>query len=156
MKTNPNRNHGLRDIPDKALAQKAATVYFGIKNNPSLAGTLPGLETFNETRLAFMAAMEKASCKLGHEIASKKADRRLLASQMASLKNQVSLLTDGEEAILKESGFEITRKNKPQPVNLQTKTTAAAKPNQFLLIVMLIKMVKGIRSYGHKAVINFL
>lgn len=154
MKINPNKNPGLGTCSDRALAEKAAAVYYAIKNNTALADMVPGLETFNEIRLAFMVVLEKDPYPISHDTAAKKAARCLLKARMAALKNYVTLVADSDVAKLKEPGFTIQRINKPRPAPPKTKTTTVTKPNQFLLFTMVMKMIQGMRSYGHKTVIN--
>jgi hypothetical protein len=66
MKTNPHHPTGFGSCSDRALAEKATAFYDAISNHTGLASSLPGFETFNAARLAFMEALEKAGfCMTG-------------------------------------------------------------------------------------------
>jgi hypothetical protein len=59
MKTNPSRPTGFGSCSDRALAEKATALYDAISNHGELSNSLPGLEAFNQARLAFMDAWKK-------------------------------------------------------------------------------------------------
>ena len=149
MKTNPKSYRGFGQYPDRALAEKAATIYHGMTNSSPFPDPAPDMETFNAARLAFIAALEKASSRTNDDIAAKNAARRLLTTLMAAQGNHVTLLANGDAATLKEAGFDSHRQSKPRPICRETKKTALERWHQFLVVIMLMKAVKGVARIKH-------
>lgn len=151
MNTNPNRHTGFASYSDRALAETANMFYYAISNNTTLANQLPAFEAFNAARLAFMEALEKANPRTRDDIAAKNAHRRKLAIGMAALKDYATLSPRREAVTLAPPAFYNHPISQPLPVRRKTGKAAAEKPGQFLL-VMLRKMIQGMRSYWHAAV----
>jgi hypothetical protein len=151
MKTNPHHPTGFGSCSDRALAEKATALYDAISNHTGLANQLPGLEAFNVARLAFIEALEKANPRTRDDIAAKNAHRRKLAIGMAALKDYVPTAPNREAVKLEKPAFFNLPISRPQPVRRKTGKAASEKPGQFLLVVMFLKMIQGMRSYWHAA-----
>ena len=152
MNTNPNRPPNFSACSDRALAEKATAFYYAISNNTELASSLPGLEAFNTTRLAFMEALEKAISRTKDDIAAKNAHRSKLAIGMAALKDDVTLAFRRKAVTLAPPAFYNHPISRPLPVRRKTGKAAAEKPGLFPLLVMFRKMIQGMRSYWQAAV----
>ena len=152
MKTNPHHPTGFGSCSDRVLAEKATAFYDAISNNTGLASSLPGFETFNAARLAFMEALEKTTPRTRADVAAKNAHRSKLATGMAALKDDVTLAPRRKAVTLAPPAFYNHPISRPLPVRRKTGKAAAEKPGLFPLLVMFRKMIQGMRSYWQAAV----
>ena len=152
MNTNSHHPTGFASCSDRALAEKATAFYDAISNNTELANQLPGLETFNAARLAFIEALEKATPRTRDDIAAKNVHRSKLAIAMAALKDDATLAPRREAITLTPPAFYNHPISQPLPVRTKTGKAAGEKPGLFPLLAMFRKVIQGMRSYWHAAV----
>jgi hypothetical protein len=150
MKTNPHYPTGFGSYSDRALAETATAFYHAISNNTELSKTLPGLEAFNATLLAFLEALEKGGSYTRNDVVAKNAHRHKLAIALAALKEYAFHAPRREAVKLEKPAFFNLPTSRPQPMRPKPRKVVAVNPGQ-LLLGMFLKMIHGMRSYWHAA-----
>lgn len=148
MKQIAKINLSFTKYTDAGFSEKAGAIYDGMNESTVFTNPVPTMEVLNTTRLAYLAALEKASSRSKNDIAVKNDTRQALTNLLLELGHYVTLTAKGDLTMLIESRFDL-RKNRepkpelPQPQNLQL--VNGINPG---VLIMSVNAVKGARSYS--------
>lgn len=148
MKQVAKINLSFSQYTDSAFGEKAGAIYDGMNNSTIFTNPVPDMETLNTARLAYLAALEKASSRSKNDIAAKNAARLSLTNLLVELGNYVTLTAKGDLTKLVESRFNLRKNREPKPELQQPKNLLLTNGINPGVLIMSVDAVKGARSYS--------
>lgn len=148
MKQIAKINLSFGQYTDSAFGEKAGAIYDGMNESTVFINPVPTMEILYTARLAYAAALEKASSRSKNDVAVKNDARQLLTDLLVELGHYVTLTAKGDLTKLIESRFDLRKNREPkpelqQPQNLQL--TNGINPG---VLIMSVDAVKSARSYS--------
>src|SRR6185312_8549089 len=148
MKQIPKINLSFSQYTDAAFGDKAGAVYDGMNNSTVFTNPVPTMEVLNTARLAYLAALEKASSRSRNDIVAKNDLRQALTDLLVELGHYVTLTAKGNLAMLTESRFNLRKNREPKPELQQPKNLQLVNGINPGMLIMSVDAVRGARSYS--------
>ena len=141
-------NLSFSQYTDSAFGDKAGAIYDGMNNSTLFTNPVPTMEVVNTSRLAYLAALEKASSRSRNDIVVKNFLRQALTDLLVELGHYVTLTAKGNLGMLTESRFNLRKNREPKPELQQPKNLQLVNGINPGMLIMSVDAVRGARSYS--------